>query len=387
MSDDGMPTILPDEIGGRDARGRRRRGKDTWFRRRTRRIRHFVSRHKALAVIIGVILLLLTILLIWLLWIWLHLKTVPRFDLDLHDRPEKVGGINILLVGLDCDEQAKIDDALRHCSDGEAVDLHDLDEAAATGNRSDVLMVLHISEDGEQAQVISIPRDSYVPVEGHGSTKINAAFSYGGPSLLVQTVEQYTGLYIDHVAVVDFQGFRGITEAIGGVMVYVPEAIADPRTGQVVWPKGWQRLEGESALAYVRTRYGLPRGDFDRVQRHQNFLRAVMARSQEMSVLANPVSLTRLIDEVSSNLAVDSDFSTTTMFDLATQALQWRMSDVQYATVPLAGQGTAMIDGASVVTLDRKLTRQLFAAIARDEFDEFLAAHTIETLPSEERVK
>lgn len=386
MTGDDESTTLSDASGVTRVRGRRR-GKDTWLRRRTRRIRHWVQDHKALSVIIGVILLLLLILLIWLLWIWLHLKTVPRFDLDLDDRPDFVGGVNILLVGLDCDEEAEIDDSLRHCSESEPVDLHDLDEAAATGNRSDVLMVVHISDDGEQAQVISIPRDSYVPVEGHGSTKINAAFSYGGPSLLVQTVEQYTGLYINHVAVVDFHGFKGITDAIGGVMVYVPEPIADPRTGQVVWPKGWQRLEGESALAYVRTRYGLPRGDFDRVQRHQNFMRAVMARSQEMSVLANPVSLTRLINEVTANLAVDSGFSTGKMFDIATQALQWRAGDVQYATVPLAGHGTATIDGASVVTLDRKLTRQLFDAIAHDEFDEFLAGHTIETLPPEERVK
>lgn len=382
---EGMPSLLPDEMVLPHSRRRRRRGKDGFWRRRTRRLRHWIKEHKALSVIIGVILLLLLILLLWLLWLWLHIKNVPRFDIDLADPPPHAG-TNILMVGLDCDETAA-EGTFRNCTREGDIDLNDLDMSHPTGVRSDVIMVVHITEDGQNAQVVSIPRDSYVPVEGYGQTKINAAFSYGGPTLLTDTVQKLTGLPIDHVAVVDFDGFRGVTEAIGGVMVYVPEEVVDTRTGQVAWPQGWQKVEGEMALNYVRTRYGLPRGDFDRVQRHQNMIRAIMHRTHEMSVLANPLAVSKLVGEVAGNLAVDSEFSTGEMIDLAIQALQWNMTDVSYATVPLSGTGTAMIDGASVVTLDREFTKELFDAIANDQFAEFIAENQIETLPGERGVK
>jgi LCP family protein required for cell wall assembly len=281
--------VLPGDMQFDDApvRRRRRRSNSLWARK-TRRLRHWIKEHKALSVLIGIVLLLLLILLLWLLWLWFHLHKVDRFEVNLDNRPPYYGGQNILLVGLDCDADAPVSDTLRHCNPDEGTDLSDLEKARATGNRSDVIMVLHVSEDGTKAQLVSIPRDSYVEVPGHGRTKINAAFSYGGPSLLAATVEKATGLYITHMAVVDFHGFKGISNAIGGVQVYVKDEIKDPHTGQVAWRQGWQTIKGDDALTYVRTRYGLPRGDFDRVQRHQNFLRAVMQRTQSMSVLANP---------------------------------------------------------------------------------------------------
>ena len=139
------------------------------------RVRKWIDDNPALAAIVGILLLLLLIILLWLLWLWLHLNRTPEFDVDLGDnRPPFVGGENILLVGLDCDEAAVEGDPLRTCSENDdEFALEDLatmkaDDFASTGVRSDVIMVLHVSEDGSKAQVVSIPRDSYVEVDGHG---------------------------------------------------------------------------------------------------------------------------------------------------------------------------------------------------------------------------
>lgn len=364
---------------------RRRRRHRGWLARRTHHLRHWVRRHKALSVLIGTVLVLFLLVLGWLFLLWTHLNDVDRFDLDLDNRPQFHGGQNILLVGLDCDEAAPVADSLRHCSPDKSMDLSDLEGAAATGNRSDVVMVLHVSEDGSNAQIVSIPRDSYVEVPGHGKTKINAAFSLGGPSLLAQTVEQSTGLYLTNMVVVDFQGFKGISEAIGGVDVFVKEPVTDSRSNAVIWTQGWHRVIGEDALDYVRTRYGLRRGDFDRVQRQQNFLRAVMNRTQTMSVLANPFAVTNLVRALTSNVAVDSEFTNSKLRDLAFTGLKLRTANISYATVP--NNGSATMDGASVVLLKQKEMRALFEAIARDQFLTYVKDHTVEILPAEQDVK
>ena len=371
---EGEQTLLEEELlFAEDAVRRRRRKKTTWWHRVTRRPRQFIKKHKALSIIIGIALLLLIILLIWL-WILNHkLNGIPRFDVDLGDnRPAAAAGTNILLVGVD---------------DGKGVDLDEMLEGEWQPGvfRSDAIMVVHLSEDGSEAQLVSIPRDSYVPVEGYGKTKINAAFSYGGPSLLGRTVEDVTGLHIDHIAVADFEGFKGITEAIGGVLVYVPEDITDPRFDYVFWKKGWQQVEGDQALEYVRARYGLPQGDFDRVQRHQNMMRAITKEVNDMSVLANPFAVTDLVDEIAGHLAVDSSLTSGAMRSLAFDALNLGSSDISYATAPYSG--TATISGAgSVVTLELKKVRALFNAIGHDDFARYAADHQLEVLPDERSV-
>ena len=367
-------TLLDEEIHfDATALRRRRRKKSGWWHRVTRRPRKFIKEHKALSIIIGVALLLLIILLIWL-WILNHkLSQIPRFDVDLGDnRPAAADGTNILLVGVD---------------DGKGVDLDKMLEGDWQPGvfRSDAIIVVHLSEDGSAAQLVSIPRDSYVPVEGYGKTKINAAFSFGGPSLLGQTVEDVTGMHIDHIVVADFEGFKGITEAIGGVLVYIPEDIVDPRFGHVFWKKGWQEIEGDQALEYVRARYGLAQGDFDRVQRHQNMMRAISQRASDMSVLANPFAVTDLVDEIASHLAVDSSLTGGKMRSLAFDALNLGPADVSYATAPYSG--TATISGAgSIVRLELKQVRDLFTAIAHDDFAAYAADHRLEVLPDERSV-
>lgn len=368
------PEVLDDGIHfDTTAIRRRRRKRPNWWNKLTRRPRHFIKKHKALSIIIGIALLLLIILLIWLWILNNKLNDIPRFDVDLgENRPAATDGTNVLLVGVD---------------DGKGVDLDEMLEGEWQPGvfRSDAIMVAHLSEDGSEAQLISIPRDSYVPVEGYGKTKINHAFSFGGPSLLGRTVEDLTGLHIDHVAIADFEGFKGITEAIGGVLVYVPQDIVDPRFDHVFWKRGWQQIEGTQALEYARARYGLPQGDFDRVQRQQNIMRAIFQRISDMSVLANPFAVTDLVDEIAGHLAVDSSLTGGKMRSLAFNALNLGASDVSYATAPYSG--TATISGAgSVVTLELKKVRALFEAIGHDDFAAYAADHELEVLPDERSV-
>src|SRR5699024_4791673 len=150
-------------------------------------------------------------------------------------------------------------------------------EAAESGwapgaGRSDAIMILHIDADRESAYLVSIPRDSWVTIPGEGKNKINAAFSLGGPALYVKTIEKLTGIRIDHLAMIDFEGFKQLTDALGGVTI----DIADSGCGR---DAGTYDMNGAEALEYVRQRKCLEGGDFDRVKRQQNFLRQLMGKT------------------------------------------------------------------------------------------------------------
>jgi LCP family protein required for cell wall assembly len=136
--------------------------------------------------------------------------------------------------------------------------------------RSDVLMVMHRAADRKCAHMISCPRDMYVPIPGHGRNKINAAF--GGPALTVRTLEGLLNSRMDHVALIDFEGFINLTEELGGVTVYNKYA---SNSGGYKFPVGDVSLRGEQALAYVRERKQLPRGDLDRAERQRAVLQAI----------------------------------------------------------------------------------------------------------------
>ena len=309
-----------------------------------------------------------------------RLADIPRFEYD-HDRegaPERVEteAVNILLLGADDPDGPATGPTLE--------ELLDAGDWSAGAFRSDTTMVLHIEADRERAQLISIPRDSYVPIPGHGEDKINAAFSYGGPQLAAETVEDLTGVYLDHIVIVSFQGFVGITEVIGGVDVYVAETVHDSASGKT-WEEGEHHIEGEEALLYVRQRCGLDEGDFDRVQRQQNFLRAVLAKVASTGTLANPYRVAQLLGELDELLAVDDGFTNGEMRDLATSSRGLRADDVAFATAPYLGTGTSPT-GASIVLLDRAATRALFAAVAHDEYARWAETHEIEELPGPTQV-
>src|SRR5689334_22013671 len=160
-----------------------------------------IRRHKALSVLAFIALVLVVGIGAWLVVLNNQIKDIPRFDFDPDraDRPARVqpeGALNILLVGVD----GRGEDVRGRIQDGD------------TGILSDTMMIWHLSEDHQTSQIVSVPRDSWVDIPGHGTAKINAAFSWGGPELLVQTLEDTMDIYIDHVAIVDFEGFRDITK-------------------------------------------------------------------------------------------------------------------------------------------------------------------------------
>lgn len=301
-----------------------------------------------------------------------RLSAIPRMDLDLeagfgeapgpgrYERPsapsgKAAGSVNILVAGVDAGESSRI--------------AHDLERGGWTpgSHRSDVIMVLHISADRRQAYVISVPRDSWVPIPGYGMNKINAALSYGGPALFVRTVEEFTSLRMDHLAIVEWAGFEKLVDALGGVAIEQAGA-----TGQAM-------LDGEEALAYVRERYSLPRGDLDRIQRQQNLVRALSQQLVSRGVLLNPLKLTDVLQAVTSSIALDEGFSDAEIRELALSLRGLRSQDVTQLTVPVAGLDR--IEGQSVVLVDEGGSKELFGAVMGDELDEYVATHEVDMLP------
>jgi LCP family protein required for cell wall assembly len=222
--------------------------------------------------------------------------------------------------------------------------------------RTDAIMLVHIAADRQSAQVISIPRDSWVPVPGHGEAKVNAAFSYGGPTLMIQTIEELTGVHIDHFVVTDFTSFTSMTDALGGVEI----------------TPGAPELTGEQALEYVRERYGLPGGDFDRVQRQQNWMRAILSKVNAHR--SDVMQMAAFMTTVSKSVAADDGFTIDLMRDLLLSSRDMGPSDVTFLTAPYAGTGRSA-DGQSIVLLDRARFDPLMAAVADDTSAAYVAEH------------
>jgi LCP family protein required for cell wall assembly len=241
--------------------------------------------------------------------------------------------------------------------------------------RTDAVLVVHVTGERDEAYVVSIPRDSWVDIPGRGLNRINAAYSLGGPTLFVQTVEQLTDLRIDHLAVVDWHGFRNLTDAVGGVtLTFDQEVVARGRT----FPPGTHTLSGEEALAYVGERYGLPGGDFDRVRRQQNFLRALMQGLLTRETLTDPGSLAEVTGAVARAASVDDSLSGTAMIRLALEMRGIRSDDVTFLTVPTLGTGRA--GAASIVVYDHEGADSLWRAVESDSLDRWLADNPEQSL-------
>ncbi len=247
--------------------------------------------------------------------------------------------------------------------------------ADAGSQRSDVIMLLQLSADRTQAFAVSFPRDSYVPVPGYGTTKINAAYSYGGPTLLIQTMEQLTDVRIDHFLAVDFVGFKAITDSLGGVDVRVAETT---RAFGVTFTQGINHLDGDEALAYVRQRYQLPGGDLDRVQRQQSYLRAVMATVTRDNLLTDPGKLDDFLLAVTGSVSVDDELSDLDLVSLAISLRGLNPRNVAFLTIPVAGLG--MEGSQSVVYLDEPGSQQLYDYIQQGTLQDHLGE--FENLPA-----
>ena len=246
--------------------------------------------------------------------------------------------------------------------------------------RTDAIMIVQVSGDRKTVSVMSIPRDSWVEIPGHGQGKINAAYSYGGPSLTIHTVENLTGIHIDHFAVANFESFVALTDEIGGVRVNLktPQTLAGKELGA-----GAQVLDGQQALAYTRERSSLPNGDFDRVKRQQTWMRSIVSRVLTNGTLSSPTALYSFLKTASRTVAVDESFTLNQMQSLALETRHLHSNDIRFMTVPTAGTGTST-DGQSIVTLDADADTPLFNAFAEDRVSAYLTEHpdAVELLPA-----
>lgn len=265
----------------------------------------------------------------------------PGHDIDGHDQ-------NILLVGDD------------HRPDGATQ--AELDELSTTddggGTNTDTMMILHIPADGRSATLVSLPRDSWVEVPDHGMNKLNAAFLLGGgesdpasgAKLLIQTVQNLTGLSIDHYVRVSLLGFYTIAKALGPVQVCLNAAVDDPYSG-AKFPAGVSTLDAKQSLSFVRQRHGLPRGDLDRIVRQQYFLSVEAHKFLSAGTLLNPAKLTAVLDAVSGSLETDPGLN---FLQLAAQMQGLTGGKIQSATIPISGTPTITVDGEdlSIVEVD-----------------------------------
>ena len=246
--------------------------------------------------------------------------------------------------------------------------------------RTDAIMIVQVSGDRKTVSVMSIPRDSWVEIPGHGQGKINAAYSYGGPSLTIHTVENLTGIHIDHFAVANFESFVALTDEIGGVRVNLktPQTLAGKELGA-----GAQVVNGQQALAYTRERSSLPNGDFDRVKRQQTWMRSIVSRVLTNGTLSSPTALYSFLKTASRTVAVDESFTLNQMQSLALETRHLHSNDIKFMTVPTAGTGTSA-DGQSIVTLDADADAPLFKAFAEDRVSAYLTEHpdAVELLPA-----
>ena len=241
----------------------------------------------------------------------------------------------------------------------------------AGAQRTDAIMIVQVSGDRQEVSVVSIPRDTWVEVPGYGQAKINAAYSYGGPSLTIQTVEQLTGVHIDHFVIADFESFEALTDEIGGVVINLktPQTLADTQ-----FPAGAQRLNGAQALAYTRERKSLPGGDFDRINRQQAWMRAIVSQVLHGGILTDPTKLYGFLSAVTQTMAVDEGFTIDEMQSLAIDLRGLRSRNINFLTIPTAGTGTSE-DGQSIVVRDEAADTPLYTALATDTVQEYLETH------------
>ncbi|MEU8248231.1 LCP family protein [Nonomuraea sp. NPDC048916] len=281
--------------------------------------------------------------------VWATPRQIGSVDAGVAESAPR-GAMNILLVGVD-----KRDDLTRKQQ-------NQLKLGRESGQRTDTMMVIHLSEDHTRVTVVSLPRDTWTTIPGQGEHKINSAYQFGGPKLAVQTVQHVTGLRINRYIEVNVLGFIDVVDSLGGVTVCTPVPINDPKTGLTL-AAGTHELRGAQALGYARTR-ATARSDLDRIDRQQQVISAMLDRAASAGTLANPARLASFVNSTLRTVKVDPDDG---LIGLATQLRDVSLDDVKFADVPLSNVDFKTPTGESAVLWDKAAARDMFARIAADE--------------------
>lgn len=291
-------------------------------------------------------------------WKFGQINTIPELQAALRgDDKDRAPGepMNVLVVG---------SDTRKTVGEDEKKTFGGTDDVA--GQRSDTILILRVDPKREQAAMLSVPRDLFVPIAGTDrSDRINTAFE-AGPRRLIQTVSDTFGIPIDHYVEVDFNGFRGIVGAVGGVDIYSTARARDKVTGLDIPNPGCVSLDGDQALAFVRSRNyeyfengkwrSDPTGDIGRIQRQQDFVRRVLKKASEKARGLNLATINRLVDTGIENVQIDEAFSSGKIVSLARRFKSLDPNAVQMLTIPTV---PAKVGSASVLRLKQPETQQV----------------------------
>jgi LCP family protein required for cell wall assembly len=299
---------------------------------------------KIIAAVIALILVV-TVGLYFYLDSKLHRENVL---VDYSGRPAASAGSNWLITGSDS-RQGLTRAQERQYSTGRDV----------SGHRSDTVMLLHVPSNGTRAVLVSLPRDSYVAIPGHGYNKLNAAYSFGGPKLMAETVQNLTGLRLNHYMQIGFGGFVNVVNAVGGVNMCLPGPLNDRASGLHL-KAGCQTLDGGQALGYVRDRHNFANQDLQRVQDQRLFLKSLLSKLTSTGTIINPFHSVPAAFGTAGAVTIDSG---THLYQLVQVAFSLR--NPQTTTVPIANVNYSTAAG-DAVQLDTARAHELFQDLAKD---------------------
>jgi LCP family protein required for cell wall assembly len=284
----------------------------------------------------------------WAVTSWVS-GNVGRVDAGTAGTPGS-GPVNILVAGID---------VRAGLTPQEQLTLH---VGHAISDNSDTLMVVHVTTDHRNVQVVSLPRDSWVNIPGHGMNKINAAFGLGGPKLMVATVAQATGLAINDYIEVNFLGFVRVINALSGVNICLPYAVDDSNSG-LDMSAGIHHVNGFTALEFVRDRHSFALSDLARIKDQQQLLSSILKEAISSGTLANPIKLASFLSAATAAIKVDQGLN---VVRLAGELRGISMSEVTFTTVPIANASYTTPTGQSAVQWDSAAASALFAELKND---------------------
>ena len=306
-------------------------------------------------------------------------SAIPRSK-ALQGAPQsKNGDTNILLIGLDSRRDNEGNPIPR-----EIAKLLRTGPATVGGYNTNTLILIHVPANGKKAVAVSIPRDNYVNVPGHGMKKIKEAYSYAkytedsklykegvkqplrerlsrdaGRVATIATVSQFLDVPIDHFAEVNMIGFYDLAIALGGIQVCLNKAVSDTKYSGAVFPAGLQTISGADALRFVRQRHGLPNGDLDRTHRQQAFIAGVITKFRTQGIFGDIGKISALLDVAKKDVVIDSGFD---VLGFLPQAKALTSGNIKFHTLPI--EGYVMRNSQSVNLVDevkiRKLVQDLF---------------------------